>query len=253
LHLTLLAYPLLFATGLTAGLVDSIAGGGGLIALPVLLNLGVPAPLALGTNKLQSCAGTLTASRHYLRSGLVDLAVVPWGAGATFAGALLGAWTVERIDSSALGRLIPWLLAAILLYVTFQPHVGRTARPPRMGRRAFCVLFGLGLGFYDGFFGPGVGSLWTISFVLALGFDFSRATGNTKVMNAASNLASLTVFIPAGRVLYAAGLAMCAGQLIGARLGAHLVVKRGARFVRPFFLVIVALTLLRLLIVSRHR
>jgi uncharacterized membrane protein YfcA len=109
------------------------------------------------------------------------------------------------------------------------------------------------LGFYDGFFGPGVGTLWTISLVLGLGQNFTKATGTTKIMNLTSNLAALALFIPAGQVAFGVGAVMCAGQVAGARLGAGLVVKKGARFIRPVFLTIVALTLARLIYVTARR
>jgi len=118
---------------------------------------------------------------------------------------------------------------------------------PRIGAPAFYAIFGLGLGFYDGFFGPGVGSFWAIAFVLLRGQNLGRATAHTKVMNATSNLASLAVFAGAGLVHLGAGLVMAVGQVIGARLGSELVVRRGARFVRPAFLVMAALTIARLL------
>jgi uncharacterized membrane protein YfcA len=106
---------------------------------------------------------------------------------------------------------------------------------------------GLSLGFYDGFFGPGVGSFWAIAFVLLRGQNLTRATAHTKAMNATSNLASLALFAAAGLVCLGAGLAMAVGQVAGARLGAGLVVRRGSRFVRPAFLVMATLTILRLL------
>jgi uncharacterized membrane protein YfcA len=252
-HLSLPAYLLLGATGLVAGLVDAIAGGGGLIALPMLLNLGFPVPLALGTNKLQSCIGTTTASRHYIHSGVVKLSDCWLGAAFAFAGALIGARTVTLIDSGFLARTVPWLLAAIFLYSIFRPQVGQADRPPRMSRTAFFPVAGLLLGFYDGFFGPGAGAFWTIALVLALGQNFMAATGQTKVMNLASNSAAVLFFIASGKVVFSAGLVMAVGQIAGARVGAGLVVKNGARFVRPIFLAVVALTLARLIWVASHR
>jgi uncharacterized membrane protein YfcA len=116
-----------------------------------------------------------------------------------------------------------------------------------MERPAFYALFGLTLGFYDGFFGPGTGSFWTIAFVTVLGHNFVKAAAHTKVMNLASNAAALALFAWSGTVLLLPGLALGAGQLIGARIGAHLAVTRGARFVRPIFLVMAGLTVLKLI------
>ncbi len=243
-------YPLLFAVGLTAGWVDSIAGGGGLIALPVLLNLGLPVPLALGTSKFQSTCGTLAAAWHYVRSGLVDFRGCRNGIAATFVGAALGTLTVQRFDPHLLGRIIPWLLAAILVYTLFRPAIGEQDHPPRLGADLFYSAFGLGLGFYDGFFGPGVGSFWALALILLLGQNFARATAHTKVMNLTSNLVSLALFASAGSVHLGAGLVMGTGQVVGARLGSRLVVRRGAKFIRPIFLGVVTLTLIRLIWIS---
>jgi len=240
-------YPLLFAVGLVAGWVDAIAGGGGLIALPALLNLGLPVPLALGTNKFQSACGTLAAARHYVRNGLVNLRECRLGIAATLVGAALGTLTVQRFDSHLLGRLVPWLLAAILLYTIFRPAIGTQDHPPRVAPGWFYVCFGLSLGFYDGFFGPGVGSFWAAALIVLLGQNFAKATAHTKVLNLTSNLVSLALFASAGSVKLGAGFTMAVGQVLGAQLGARRVVSRGAQFVRPVFLVVVSLTLLRLI------
>lgn len=246
-------YPLLFVTGLAAGLVDSIAGGGGLIALPMLLTLGLPAPAALGTNKFQSMCGTFSASRHYVRRGLIDFRACRVGLIATFFGALIGVLTVQRIDSQVLARLIPWLLAGIFVYTVFRPKVGDQDHPPRLRNNVFYIIFGLAMGFYDGFFGPGAGLFWTILLIVVQGQNFAKATGHTKVMNLMSNIVSVAVFAYVGLIHYGAGIAMGLGQVIGARLGSGLVVKRGAGFVRPVFLVVVGAMLLRLIWVNYHR
>jgi len=246
-------YVLLFLAAIAAGLVDAIAGGGGLIALPALLTAGFPVPLALGTNKLQAFFGSGMAAVHYARHGVIDWRRCRAGVALAMIGALFGAWTVQRIDASRLGVMVPWLLAAILVYTMLRPELGHTARAPRMTEKAFWLAAGLGLGFYDGFFGPGTGSFWTIALVLLLGQNFMAATGHTKVMNAASNLASLGVFIAAGEVAWLAGGVMAAGQVLGARLGAGLVVRKGARFVRPIFLTMVTLTIGRLVYVELTR
>lgn len=245
-------YALLFAVGLVAGWVDSIAGGGGLIALPALLSLGLPVPLALGTNKFQSTCGALSATWHYLRGGLVDFRECRVGIAATLVGAAAGALAVQQVDSRQLGRLVPWLLAALLLYAIFRPAVGAQDHPPRVPPRWFYVGFGLALGFYDGFFGPGVGSFWALALILLLGQNFARATAHTKVLNLTSNVVSLALFASAGLVHFGAGLVMGAGQVLGARLGSRRVVRHGAQFVRPVFLTVVTLILLRLIWLNYH-
>lgn len=238
---------LLFGAGLVAGTVDAIAGGGGLITLPALLSLGLPAPVALGTNKLGSSFGTLSAAWSYARQGAVEVRECGRGVLFTAVGAVAGAWAVRRLDPALLGRAIPWLLTAIVVYMIFRPQLGETNRHHRMEPPAFYALFGLSLGFYDGFFGPGVGSFWTIAFVMVLGHNFVQAAAHTKVMNLASNVAALVFFTVAGAVQLVPGLALAAGQILGGRLGAHLALTRGARFVRPIFLLMAGLTILKLI------
>jgi uncharacterized membrane protein YfcA len=253
MHFPPWVYALLVVTGCAAGLLDSIAGGGGLIALPVLLSLGVPAPFALGTNKLQSLCGTTTATRHYVLSGVVDLRSCRLGAALTLAGALAGAWTVQRLNSDFLVRLLPWLLAAVFVYMAIRPEAGRHEQPARLPATAFYLIAGPALGFWDGFFGPATGSFWAMAFIMLMGCDFVKATGYSKVMNLTSNVASVALFLLGGHIYLAAGLTMAAGQVVGARLGAGMVVRKGARFVRPIFLIVIALTIARLLYVANAR
>ncbi|MEO6875583.1 MAG: TSUP family transporter [Opitutaceae bacterium] len=250
MHFALWVYVLLFFTGLAAGVVDSIAGGGGLIALPMLLMIGLPAPIALATNKFQSLCGVTVAAWNYTRKGLVDLRACRLGIAATFIGAVIGVLTVQKTDTHLLGRIIPWLLAVILVYTVFRPKLGEQDQPPRMGRNAFFMTAGLGMGFYDGFFGPGAGSLWAIALVVGLGQNFTKATAFTKVMNLTSNVASVALFAWAGLINYPAAIAMGAGQVIGGHLGSGMVIKKGTHFIRPIFLTIVTLTLIRLVWVN---
>lgn len=252
-HLPLWNYPFLFAAGLLAGTVDAIAGGGGLITLPALLGLGLPVPLALGTNKLGSVFGTASATWSFARRGAVDLRECKLGLACAATGSGLGVLTVRQVDSSVLARLIPWLLAAIVAYFIFRPRLGDNDRHQRLSATPFYLLFGLALGFYDGFFGPGAGSFWTVAFVVLLGHNFVKAAAHTKALNLASNAAALAVFAANGAVLPLPGLAIGAGQLMGARFGAHLALTRGARFVRPIFLVMASLVALKLIYASLAR
>lgn len=239
--------PLLFSTGLTAGLIDAIAGGGGLITLPVLLATGIPTKLALGTNKFQSSFGSFTAAFYYSSRGVVDARGAKIGIVCTLAGAGIGAWTVQQIESDVLSGIVPFLLFGIAIYTIFTPRLGEAHTMPKVAADTFYVLTGLGLGFYDGFFGPGVGSFWTILFVFGLGFNLMKATGYTKVMNFASNIISFAVFLIGGHIWLAGGACMAAGQILGSRIGAGLAVKRGVRFIRPLFLTVVLATIVKLM------
>jgi uncharacterized membrane protein YfcA len=243
----------LFATGLAAGFVDSIAGGGGLISLPVMLNVGLPPAFALGTNKLQATFGSATATWHFVRTKLVNLSACKLGLVCTFIGALTGTILVQQLDPAFLKRFIPIVLLLVAGYMIFRPEVGAADIHPRMTPDRFYIIAGLTLGFYDGFFGPGVGTFWAMAFMLGLGFNMAKATGYTKAMNFTSNLVSFAFFALAGHVNYAAGLTMGVGQLIGAQAGSGLVVKRGAKFVRPIFLTMVLVLVLKLLYDSLRR
>jgi uncharacterized membrane protein YfcA len=234
---------ILFVTGGLAGFVDSIAGGGGLITLPVLLSLGFPPQLALGTNKLQATCGSGSAAWHYAQAKAVPLDDCVRGFMFSLVGAAIGTLVVEHIDPSFLRRAIPLLLASVAVYLLLRPKLGEEDRHARMPRPLFDLLFGLGIGFYDGFFGPGTGTFWAMAYVLWLGFNLTRATAYTKVMNFASNLSSLAFFLAAHKVVFNAGLVMGVGQLVGARIGSLMVLTRGTRFIRPIFItVVLALT-----------
>jgi uncharacterized protein len=241
------SYLLLLVAGLVAGTVDAIAGGGGLITIPALLGVGLPVPFALGTNKFGATFGTTVAAVSFAKRGLVDVKDCWLGIAYTAMGAAGGAILVRLMDPALLGRFVPWLLGAIVVYMIFRPQLGEADRHHTLEAPLFYAVFGLGLGFYDGFFGPGVGSFWIIAFVMVLGHNFMKASAHAKVMNLASNYTSLVIFVFGGLVAWGPGLAMGAGQLIGGRLGAHLAMTRGARFVRPIFLVMAGLTVLKLL------
>lgn len=251
LHLDLLL-PLLFLTGFTAGLVDAIAGGGGLITVPVLLGIGLPPQIALGTNKLQACFGSGSAMLTFIRSGTVKLGGCTSGIISTTVGAGLGTYTVHELDPGFLRHFIPWLLVALIIYTLVTPRLGHVDIHPRISQMSFFLLVGLTLGFYDGFLGPGTGSFWVLALMVGLGFNMLKATGYTKVMNFTSNLVSLVVFVFGGSVLWREGLVMGAGQFIGARIGSHLVVKRGVRFIRPIFICMVVLITARLIWQNYH-
>ena len=245
--LSLIPYTLLFAAGLAGGCVDAIAGGGGLITVPALLAVGVPPHATLGTNKLQSACGTTIALWRYAKAGMAStpslwLAVVI----ATLA-SIGGTYAVSVIDPNILRRVIPWLLAAVAIYTAGNRRFGIHAGKSRLSFAAFAVLLGCALGFYDGFFGPGTGSFWILALVVLLGLDLRNATGYAKATNLASNLGSLAVFLTMGSVHLAAAGVMIAGQIVGARLGSGLVIRNGARLIRPVFLAVVFAMTLKLL------
>lgn len=238
---------LLFLTGLGAGFVDSIAGGGGLIALPVLLFIGLPPQTALGTLKLQGSFGTFSAAYNFISKGRISLSEALPGVLFTLAGASMGALLVQNLDPQLIKPLITLLLLAVFVYTIFSKDLGKKQSRARMQRLPYYTLFGLGLGFYDGFFGPGTGSFWTFSLMVLLGYNMVKAVGYTKVMNFTSNIVALIWFILGGNVVYTIGLTMAAGQLIGARIGSNLAMSKGVRIIRPIYLSVVLATIGRLL------
>lgn len=239
-------YPALFLAAGLGGLVDSVAGGGGLITIPIMLGFGIPPQQTLGTNKFQASFGSFTASAYYTRHNVVNLRDALPGILFTAVGSAAGALLVQQISPDVLREFIPYVLLVILLYVLLKPDIGSAESAPLMGRVKFYALAGLAFGFYDGFFGPGVGTFWTMAFMLGSGFGLLKATGYTKAMNFTSNVVALAMFTIGGNVLFSIGITMAVGQALGARIGSRLVVRRGAKFIRPIFLTVVLATTIKL-------
>ncbi|PCI41775.1 MAG: hypothetical protein COB46_02320 [Rhodospirillaceae bacterium] len=229
---------LLFMAGLIGGFVDSIAGGGGLISVPALLAAGIPPVAALATNKAQAMFGSFTAMRTYAKKGHVNIGDMKLAIAFTATGAIIGTILAQRMPPDLLMQVIPFLLIAAALYFTFGPKLGEVDRHHKMENVPFYAVFGLLLGFYDGFFGPGTGSFWTLAFVAVLGFNMLKATAHTKVVNFTSNFTSFLFFAFSGHVLWVPAAAMAAGQLIGARLGAGLAMKHGTSLIRPLLVIV---------------
>ncbi len=239
---------ILFLVALLAGFVDSIAGGGGLIAIPALLWAGLSPVETLATNKAQAVFGSGTAAANFVHKGAVDLSGAALSVICTFIGAAAGAVMVQGLDSAFLERLIPVLLIGFALYFLFSPRVSDLDSHQRLAHPWFALLVGTGVGFYDGFFGPGTGTFFAMGYVSLLGFSLTRATAHTKLLNFTSNLAALLFFIPGGHVIWSMGLLMGAGQLIGAWIGSHMVMRHGAGLVRPVLVVVSIAVSIKLLL-----
>jgi uncharacterized membrane protein YfcA len=238
----------LAGVGLFAGFVDAIAGGGGLIALPALLSVGIPPVIAFGTNKVQSVIGTGMAALTYWRKGVVDLrALLPAILAAGIAG-FIGAFVVKRIDVTILNYAVPAALIVIALYFMLAPKLTDADRHARLSFALFVPVMGFAIGFYDGIFGPGTGSFLTMGFVTLFGLGLTRAAGHTKFLNLASNIGGLALFIPSGDVLWPAALAMAAGQLVGGYFGAMTGIRFGAKLIRPLVVAVSIAMALRLLV-----
>ncbi|MBP3224053.1 TSUP family transporter [Campylobacter sp. VBCF_06 NA8] len=238
---------ILVAAAFAGGFIDAIAGGGGLICLPALLAVGIPPHLALGTNKLQGTFGTFSAALNFTLKGLVDPRKIALAIVCTLIGAFIGTRVVLLIDAKFLNYIIPVLLLALFIYTVLSPNLGESERAAKMSKNLFYVLFGLLLGFYDGFFGPGAGSFWTFALVGVLGLHMKTAVAQTKILNFVSNIVSLGVFIIGGQVLWMIGIIMGCAQIVGGWMGSNLVVKKDVKFVRTILLFVVACTILKLL------
>jgi len=227
----------LMAAAFCAGLIDAIAGGGGLITIPALLAAGVPPVAAIATNKLQSTCGTGGAVFAFARKGHIDFRKFLGPTLAAFAGSAAGAFILTRVDPAFLSGLIPILLIAMAGYFVFAP---RMSDEDRHGHSRPLLLLAVAavIGCYDGFFGPGTGSFLTTALVALFGLGMIRAIAHTRLLNLASNLAGLGVLVIGGHVLWIAGLAMALANLVGAQIGAHVAIRFGARAVRPLLIVV---------------
>ncbi|MEO8164773.1 MAG: TSUP family transporter [Betaproteobacteria bacterium] len=233
-----------------AGLVDAVAGGGGLIQVPALFALfpNLPPSMLLGTNKFSSLAGTAIATLRYSWSVQIDWRRVIPAAALAGAGALIGAKTVTLLDPTTLRPLLLLMLGIITADTLLRRQFGErgAALPVSDGSRA--ALFGVAavFGFYDGFFGPGAGSLLMFVLVRWFGVDFLRAAATTKVLNVTTNFCALMLFILTGNVLYTVAIPMALLNVAGGYLGAHFAIRRGSRFIRGVFLIVVLSLLLKL-------
>lgn len=231
---------MLFGVALLAGFIDSLAGGGGLLTVPALMAAGLPPAQALATNKLQACGGSFSASLYFIRRKVVNLSCQKINILMTFIGSTAGALLVQHLQADVLRQILPLLVIAIGLYFLLMPTPGETDRQQRLSGLPFALFAGGGVGFYDGFFGPGAGSFYALVFVTLAGFNLAKSTAHAKVLNAASNIGGLLLFIIGGKVLWALGLVMLVGQFIGARLGSRLVLSRGQVLIRPMLVIVSA-------------
>ena len=245
--------PLLCFFAFLAGLIDGMVGGGGLIQLPALLLLlpEVPVPTVLGTGKVASLAGTAASLRRYLSgTGAVPMRWRTVAVAAVVAGcfALLGAQAVSGFDKNLVRPLVLALLVLMAAYTFWRKDFGSLHAPRLHGRRELLtgVALGAAIGFYDGFFGPGTGSLLLFAFVGLFGYDFLSASASAKVVNVATNVAGLAYFVSTGQVRYRIALPMAVCNMLGSALGARLALRHGTGFVRVLFLVVVSGFILKL-------
>lgn len=238
---------LLFLVAVTAGIVDAIAGGGGLLALPALLLAGFNPVAALATNKLQGSFGTGSAVLTFVRHGHVELRPNAAAVAATFCAACLGVLAVSWVPTSWLAVVMPVMLVVLAVYFALSPRLSNEDAKPRMSPARFAGTAAPAIGFYDGVFGPGAGSFYLLGFVVLRGYGIIKATAHTKLLNFTSNVASLLVFAASGQVVWLVGIVMGVGQFLGAQVGSRLAIRNGARLIRPLLVVICCAMAIRLL------
>jgi cupin 2 domain-containing protein len=204
----------------------------------------MPMAAVLGTNKLQSSIGTSIAVLKYYRHGLINFETVYRGLLFGLIGAVSGAICVNHVSNYFMVVLMPFVMLAVYIFNLFNKKMGLSPGKKRLSEPVFFSIFGFLLGFYDSFFGPGTGNFWLITIVFFLGYTFVQAAGYAKVLNLKSNVFSLIIFLYYGKVNFIYGLIMAIGQIAGNYCGAHMVILKGSKIVRPLFMTVVFLTIL---------
>lgn len=237
---------LLVIFGFLAAFIDSVVGGGGLIALPALLFTGLSPAAAVATNKLAGTLGSLTSTIMFYRSGKLDLSSVYKFFPLVFIGSMIGAWTVHLLNPEILKPLMLVMLAAVAIFTIFKKNWGSISTYKQLSNRNYLIVMILifAIGFYDGFIGPGTGSFLIFTF-LVIGFDFLKAAGNAKFLNFGSNIAALLMFLYLGEINFAYGLPMGLAQIAGSICGSKFAIKKGSSYVRALFIVVTFLLLVK--------
>lgn len=247
---TLTVLALLGLAALTAGFVDAVVGGGGLIQLPALL-VGLPAasPVEiLATNKLGSICGTTVSSATYYRRVRPDPRTFLPLMALALVGSFGGALVASQVPREAFEPIVLLVLVAVGAYVVLKPSLGEATALRFSGHRhlGLAMAVGVAIGFYDGALGPGTGSFFVFALVGLLGYGFLEASAKARLANWATNLGALLLFVPQGAVLWKTGLVIGACNLLGGYVGARTAVARGSRFVRAFFVLVVAAFVVRI-------
>ena len=232
------------------GIIDAVAGGGGLITLPAYLLAGLPPHAAAATNKCGNVFGTFLSAWRFLKRGDVHLSAAVTAAVC----ALVGAWLGAKLNMVVPEQILYYLMLAIVPvmagFLLLKRDFGTENRSGELPLGRLLVLaggIGLVVGGYDGFFGPGAGTFLMLAFTGLCRFDLLTASGNTKLANAASNLASLVTFALAGKVMWSVGLPAALCGIAGNYVGSGLALKNGAKVIRPMFFVVLSLLMLRLI------
>lgn len=234
-----------------AGLIDAIAGGGGLIQVPGLIFLFPQMPIVtlLGTNKLASSCGTVMSSFHYVKTMKIDFkALIPAILSAIFF-SVIGAKIVSTLNNEILKPIIFVLIILIGIYTLFKKNFGLHSHLKINGTQLKLVTIFLAgiMGFYDGFFGPGTGSLLIFGFVSLIGYSFLEGSAYAKLLNLSANVAALAFFAVHGKIVYSTAIPMAVFNVLGNLTGAKLAIRKGSGFVRWVFLIVISGILIELI------
>ncbi|MBY2479113.1 TSUP family transporter [Clostridioides difficile] len=224
--------------GFLAAFVDSIAGGGGLISMPVLMAIGVPVHLAIGTNKFAASAGCISSAYRYSKSGKTNNELLKKLVPFTIIGSILGVRCVLSISEDILNALVVIMILVVAMYTFISKNLGQEDNFEGINKKnlRLGMLMALVMGFYDGFFGPGTGTFLTFGFIKIYGYDFLHASANTKILNLTSNITSLLLFMINGQVYYKIAIVFALVMIIGAYVGAKVAIKKGSKMIKPIFL-----------------
>ncbi len=235
--------------GFVAAAVDSIAGGGGLISLPALIAVGIPAHASLGTNKFASTCASFTSTLTFAKSKKIYMPLIKFLIPCTLIGSALGVFTALSISSDFLQVMILVLIFAVAIYTILKKDFGSTDMFEGLTRKNILIgcIFAFSLGFYDGFFGPGTGAFLIFLFISVYKFDFTLSAGNGKILNFTSNITSLVLFAINGKIMLAAGIPMALSMILGARVGTKIAIKNGAKIIKPIFITIAMALTIKLL------
>lgn len=231
--------PLIFL----AGFVDSVAGGGGVISLPAYLIAGVPIKLAAGTNKFANGFGTALASYKYMKSGNVNwLCALPAAAGSLL-GSAAGTSLAVYMREALLQMVVLTALPVVALVLIFAKDFGKMEKLPKSRRATLLLSSGIGaaIGLYDGMIGPGTGTFLTIAFSAVLGYTLLKSSGCARVVNLASNVASMVVFSLHGDILFTVGIPAMACSMLGNYMGSRFAIRGGSGKIRRVMFLVLGL------------